>query len=78
MYEYYALLQVLHIYNILRVCSNCMIAFTHTISREIPKLTFCVASSICVSSKLPIRGEQVVLAQCTAPPLHVKFDVRTQ
>ena len=71
MYVYYALLQALHMHNILRVCGNCMNAFTHTISREIPKLTFCVASSICVSSKLPIRGEQGVLAQCTVLTLHV-------
>ena len=51
---------------------------TRTISSEVPKLTFCVATSICVSSKLHVRGEQGVLAQCTALPLCAKSDARTQ
>ena len=68
----------LHAQYILRVRSSCMNALTHTISREIPKLTFCVATSICISSKLHVRREQVALAQCTALTLHVKSDARTQ
>ena len=73
LYIYYALLQVLHMHNTFcrYVCSSCTNALSHTISREIPKLTFYVATSICVSSKLHVRREQGVLAQCTALPLRI-------
>ena len=63
---------------ILMVCSSCTNALSHTISREIPKLTFCVATSICISSKLDVRGEQGVLAQCTVLPLRVGSDAKTK